>query len=144
MGNPTTTFINHRETPRRMVVSQYRSRLKKTGSRYKAFRKKRQFESGSTPSHTRIGIRKVRIARTLGGGQKAQLTQTEVVNLLDPKTRKFEKVKVHNVTDNPANKHYVRRNIMTKGAIINTDKGQARVTNRPGQEGHVNAILIGK
>jgi len=31
---------------------------------------------------------------------------------------------------------------MTKGTIIKTDKGAARITNRPGQEGCINAVLI--
>ena len=36
----------------------------------------------------------------------------------------------------------VRRNILTKGAIIETDAGKAKITNRPGQEGTVNAVLV--
>jgi len=36
----------------------------------------------------------------------------------------------------------VRMNVITKGAIIETDKGNVKVTNRPGQEGHVQGILI--
>ena len=52
------------------------------------------------------------------------------------------KAKIEIVTANPANRHYVRRNIMTKGTIIKTDKGDARVTSRPGQDGVINAVLI--
>ncbi|MCD6558125.1 MAG: 30S ribosomal protein S8e, partial [Candidatus Aenigmarchaeota archaeon] len=37
---------------------------------------------------------------------------------------------------------FVRRNIITKGAIIMTEDGRAVVTNRPGQEGVINAKLI--
>jgi len=36
----------------------------------------------------------------------------------------------------------VRRNIITKGAVIKTEKGPARVTSRPGQHGIINAILL--
>jgi len=38
----------------------------------------------------------------------------------------------------------VRRNIITKGAILQTDLGKVRVTNRPGQEGVINGILVEK
>ncbi|MEM2426420.1 MAG: hypothetical protein QXE83_05420 [Archaeoglobaceae archaeon] len=33
---------------------------------------------------------------------------------------------------------------MTKGAIIQTEIGKAKVTNRPSQEGIINAVLIEK
>ena len=125
-----------------MVISQYRSRLKASGSRYRAYRKKKQFESGNNPTHPRVATRKTRTVTMLGGNIKVILTQADTVNLLDQKTKKFHKIRILNVIDNPANKHYVRRNIITKGSIINTEKGKARVTNRPGQEGQVNAVLI--
>ena len=38
--------------------------------------------------------------------------------------------------------NYVRQNIITKGAVIMTDAGKARVTSRPGQSGSINAVLI--
>jgi small subunit ribosomal protein S8e len=31
---------------------------------------------------------------------------------------------------------------MVRGAIVETEKGRARVTSRPGQNGTVNAVLI--
>ena len=46
------------------------------------------------------------------------------------------------VVENPANRHYIRRNILTRGTIIKTEKGNARITSRPGQDGVVNAVLI--
>jgi small subunit ribosomal protein S8e len=48
------------------------------------------------------------------------------------------------VTENPANKNFVRRNILTKGAVVATDLGKAKITSRPGQDGEVNAILLGQ
>ncbi|MGC8851015.1 MAG: 30S ribosomal protein S8e, partial [Candidatus Micrarchaeia archaeon] len=35
-----------------------------------------------------------------------------------------------------------RENIVTKGAIIETELGKAKVTSRPGQHGIVNAVLL--
>ena len=46
------------------------------------------------------------------------------------------------MVENPSNVNYVRRNIVTKGAVIETSEGRARVTSRPGQTGQVNAVLI--
>jgi small subunit ribosomal protein S8e len=36
----------------------------------------------------------------------------------------------------------MRRNIITKGAVIKTELGDAKVTNRPGQDGLINAVLL--
>jgi len=66
----------------------------------------------------------------------------EYANILDPKTGKAQKVKILNVKDNSANRNFARMNIITKGAIIVTEIGEAKVTSRPGQEGFVNAVLL--
>ena len=47
-----------------------------------------------------------------------------------------------NVIENPSNPHLVRRNILTKGAVVETKLGKAKVTSRPGQEGTLNGVLI--
>jgi ribosomal protein S8E len=49
---------------------------------------------------------------------------------------------IETVVENTASGHYVRRNIITKGAVIKTAAGNARVTSRPGQDGVINAVLI--
>lgn len=125
-----------------MVVSQERSKRTVTGSRYKQSKKKKKHEMGRVPSFTKIDELKARKMRVLGGNQKIRLIRTNIVNLLDKKTNKYAKAKITSVVGNPANRHFVRRNIMTKGCIIETDKGKARVTSRPGQDGIVNAVLI--
>jgi small subunit ribosomal protein S8e len=61
---------------------------------------------------------------------------------MDPENNVCKKVAISNVIGNDANKHYIRRNIITKGAIIETELGKAKVTSRPGQDGVVNAVLI--
>ncbi|GEM_PF-258911 len=53
-----------------------------------------------------------------------------------------KKAKILNVAQSPDNPHHSRENIITRGAIIETDLGKARVTSRPGQHGVVNAVLI--
>jgi len=125
-----------------MVIVQSRPRLKASGGRYKAYRKKKMYEMGNAPALTKIDERKLKLIRTRGGRTKYRLLKTTVANVLDTKTSKYEKVKVIQVMENPANRHFIRRNIITKGAIIKTDKGNARVTSRPGQDGTVNAVFV--
>ena len=64
------------------------------------------------------------------------------MNLTDPATGKSQVVDVLGVIENSANPNYVRRNIITKGAIVETPEGNAKVTSRPGQDGVLNGILI--
>lgn len=124
------------------MISQERSRRKKTGGLYRDSHKKKLRFKGSLPTATHVGERKIKKERVMGGNIKVRLLRTQKVNLYNPETRKSIVTTIKNVIENPANRHYARRNILTKGAIIETDKGKARVTNRPGQEGTVNAILI--
>jgi small subunit ribosomal protein S8e len=49
---------------------------------------------------------------------------------------------ITNVVENPADPNYARRNIITRGALIETSEGTAKVTSRPGQDGQVNAVLV--
>ena len=60
----------------------------------------------------------------------------------DPKSGKTEKVEIQRVIRNPANVNYDRRGVITKGTIIKTSLGSARVTSRPGQDGTTNAVLV--
>ena len=46
------------------------------------------------------------------------------------------------MVENPANIHYVRRNIITRGAVVDTSAGKARVTSRPGQTGALSGVLV--
>ena len=125
-----------------MGVIQYRSEKKVSGGRYKSYRGKRLFETARLPSLTKLDETKRARISTRGGNDKQRLYRAETANVVDPKTKKFTKVKIKTILENPANRHFVRRNIMTKGSIIDTDKGRARITSRPGQDGVVNAVLI--
>ena len=124
-----------------MVRNQARSKRKPSGGRYKYKKVRRQHESGREAANTRIGEDKTLSVRTLGGNQKDKALSVSEANVVDKKG-KHHSVEILGVEDNPANRHFVRRNIITKGAIISTDKGDARVTNRPGQEGFVDAVLL--
>ena len=125
-----------------MAISQGRPRRKQTGARYKDYRKKRQYELGREPSFTKLGRKRVRIIRTMGANRKLRILSSDTANLFDPKSKSFKQAKIKTITDNPANRHFIRRNIMTKGSVIDTELGKARITSRPGQDGIVNAVLI--
>jgi small subunit ribosomal protein S8e len=125
-----------------MVISQARSLRKNTGGRYQKFRNKKQFETGSLPALPKPGKTQLKIIRGTSGNKKFRLLHAEFANVIDPKTKKAMKLKIDHVTDNAANRYYVRRNILTKGAIIQTEKGKAKITSRPGQDGTINAVLV--
>ena len=117
---------------------------KPSGGRKKAYRGKRKFEQGSFPAETTLGETKRKITRGRGGNTKAKILNEKFVCVTDPKSGKTEKVEIVRVVKNPANVDYDRRGVITKGVTIETSKGLARVTSRPGQAGIVNAVLVGK
>lgn len=125
-----------------MAVSQYRSKQKQTGAAYKAVRKKRKSDMGRLPTTTRLGKKKIKSLRILGGNLKTRLLYCDTVNLYDKKEKKCFAVKIKSVLENPANRHFVRRNILTKGTIVETERGKARITSSPGQDASLNAVLI--
>ena len=127
-----------------MAISQARSKRKMTGGRYISQRGKRKYELGRFSTLTKVGITKVKKQRTRGGNVKNKSLSLGDVNVLDTKSKKSQKVKILSVTENAANRHYIRRQILTKGAIVKTDIGDVRVTNRPGQEGFASGILLKK
>lgn len=118
------------------------SRRSHTGRLRRAARKKRKFEIGGSQVETLIGERKIKKKRTMGGSYKIRLFREQFANVYLPDEKKVIKTEIKNVIENPAHVHYARRNVVTKGAIIETGIGKARVTSRPSQEGVVNAILI--
>lgn len=125
-----------------MALWQGKSRRKNTGGRYRLHRGKRKSEIGREQQITVLGEDTNKKVRTLGGNVKFRLLTTKTVNVYDPKSKKTIKTSIKTVLENPANPNYVRRNILTKGAIIETEKGRAKVTSRPGQHGVINAILL--
>ncbi len=125
-----------------MAIIQSRSKRKITGGRYISYRKKKLHELGNLPRLTKLGERKSKMLKGKFNIYKQVLLHTNIANVYDPKNKKYTKSKIITIVDNPANRNFVRRNIMNKGAIIKTELGNAKITSRPGQEGSVNAVLI--
>jgi small subunit ribosomal protein S8e len=119
---------------------QGRSRTKRTGGRRRPIRKKRKSELGREPTETRVGDAKFKAVETRGNTEKVRAIQAETASIAtDDGSVAAE---IENVVENPSNPNYVRRNIITKGAVIETSEGTARVSSRPGQDGQVNAVLV--
>lgn len=105
-------------------------------------RDKKKYELGSEPTRTKVGNEDRRKnQKRRGGNTKTRLNRASEVNLLDPEKEEHTKTEIESVEENQANRNYARENIVTKGAIINTPEGKAKVTSRPGQDGVVNAVL---
>jgi len=127
-----------------MALWQGESKRSKTGRRIRYARGKRKFEIGREKHLTTIGQPALKKVRTKGNNRKTRIKTTDIAYVVDPKNKKTSKTEIISVVENTANIHYIRRNIINKGAIIDTKIGKAKVTSRPGQSGTVNAILLSK
>lgn len=111
-----------------------------TGGRYRPNRKKKSFEIKGQERHVVLGETKRKSLRTRGGSQKTVMLKSNTVNVVvDGKVKSAE---IKNVVETPQNTFFARSNRLMKGAIIETSVGKARITNRPSQDGRVNAILV--
>ncbi len=111
-----------------------------SGGLYHKRRKTRAHERKGQSRNVILGETKSKQLRTMGGATKTVLLKSNIVNVLvDGKVKKAE---IKNVIETPQNKFFSRENRLLKSAIIETSIGKAKITNRPSQEGCVNAILI--
>lgn len=117
---------------------------KPTGGKRKPYRGKRKYEAGSFPTETILGEQETKVDRRRGGNIKIRLVSANWANVSDPETGETKKVEIIRVIKNPANIDYDRRGVMTRGCLIETPLGTAKVTSRPGQNGVLNAVLIDK
>jgi len=115
---------------------------KVTGGTIHLHRKKRRFQRVSSPLLTKLEKERKWVERRRSGIEKIRLSGAEFANVIDTKTNKSKKVKILHVLRNDANPQYVRRGIITKGTIIKTELGDAKVISRPSQHGVVNATII--
>lgn len=119
-----------------------RTGRKITGGKYKKSRKKKLYEIKKPQRFVFLGEEKKKKLRKRNSKIKVVFLKANKANVTDPKTHKSQVVAIKNVLEVPSNKFLARKNVIVKGAIIETELGKARVTNRPGQEGQINAVLI--
>jgi small subunit ribosomal protein S8e len=122
------------------MKDQGRSPRKRTGGRRRPIHKKRKHQLGRSPTETRVGDMNLKTVDARGGDTKVRAMSIDVASVATDDG--VVNSTIETVVENDANPNYVRRNIVTKGAIIETDAGRARVTSRPGQTGQVNAVLV--
>jgi len=115
---------------------------KVTGGRRRPAQMKRRAEIGLAPADTHIGGDRRKIIRTYGGNDKVRALRAEFANVTNATSGETKKVKIEKVEENGANPNFVRRNLLTKGAVIKTEMGRARIMSRPGQDGVINAVLL--
>ncbi len=127
-----------------MALWQGNSRRSRTGRRIRYARGKRKFEIGREQLLPTIGPTRLKKIRTMGNNRKTRAKTIDVAYVVNPEDNKTTKTEILSVKENAANIHYVRRNIMNKGAIIETKLGKAKITSRPGQTGTINAVLVSK
>ncbi|HEY9490913.1 MAG TPA: 30S ribosomal protein S8e [Nitrososphaeraceae archaeon] len=113
-----------------------------TGGRKVAMRGRRKFEIDRYPNEAIVGDKDIITRRVRGNNIKTAFKTTDFANVADQVSKKVTKSKILRVTKNSANKDYERRGVISKGALLETEAGTARVVSRPGQDGTVNAILV--
>ena len=118
------------------------TKRKATGGKRKAYRGSRAYEKSRYAIESVKGENKIVKKNVRGGGLKMGLKSAKYANIVDPSTKKTEKIMILKVIKNPANRDYERRGILTKGSTIETEHGIATITSRPGQDGVINCILI--
>jgi small subunit ribosomal protein S8e len=118
------------------------TKRKKTGGKKRAFRTKRRRDAGSAPLESELGDTIRRVEPGKSSRTKVKLFSDNVVNVSDPSTGTTERLEIQSVVENPANIDYNRRGVITKGAIVRTEGGLAKIVSRPGQDGVFNAIII--
>ena len=110
------------------------------GKRGKAADKKLRFVGGAFTA-TKVSTKEQRIVkRGRGNTAKIKLRTAKFVNVLTKEGMK--KVTLRTVLETPDNRHYARQNILTRGAVVDTEIGKVKITNRVGQDGVVNGKLL--
>lgn len=113
---------------------------KTTGGRYKKNRKKKLYELAGQKKTVKVGEERRKTKKVRGGHKKIFLLRARQINIQEGK--KSRKLEIKNVLETPSNRFLARQNILTKGAIVETEIGRVRITNKPSQEGMINGVLI--
>ncbi|MFH1393560.1 MAG: 30S ribosomal protein S8e [Candidatus Micrarchaeota archaeon] len=111
-----------------------------TGGRRRKARDKKLSHIGGVFSATKVSPKDVRKEkRTRGGNRGIKLKKAALVNVITKEGGK--KTEIVRVIESH-NPEFVRTNTITKGAVLETKLGKVRVTNRVGQDGVVNGVLL--
>jgi small subunit ribosomal protein S8e len=121
------------------------SRRKPSGARLKRpnrYRGKRRTEISSEKLFAFIAEEpQNKVYRKRSGNVTVRVLGEKMINVSDA-SGKTQRVEMTNVVENSADPNYVRRNILTKGAIVETSIGRVRITSRPGMDGVISGVLV--
>jgi small subunit ribosomal protein S8e len=113
-----------------------------TGGRLNPSRMRRKSEIDRYPNEPVLAKENKIVSRRIrGGNYKLAIKNIDFINLNDKINKKTTKTKIIRVLENHANKDYERRGVLSKGAVVETELGIAKIVSRPGQHGSMNAIL---
>ena len=122
------------------------SRRKPSGGRLKRpnrYRGKRRTEVSSEAQYAYIGEKDDRkMYRKNAGSQTTRLLSANTVNVNIPNEGTTVKATFNSVIANDADPNFIRRNIVTKGSIVDTSMGKVKITSRPGMHGVASGILL--
>lgn len=118
-----------------------RSLRKPTGGVLKEYRGKKKFQQGGNPILTKLGEEKMRAEKVVSGNVKRRLFNSKKV-VVSMGGGRSQVTQIENVLETPDNPNYVRRRIITKGTLVKTKLGNARITSRPGQQGTLQAVIV--
>ncbi|MFH1221549.1 MAG: 30S ribosomal protein S8e [Candidatus Micrarchaeota archaeon] len=126
-------------------MKQYHNPAKKkvsrgTGARRVKYKDKKLCHIGGVFTSTRVSETERRDSRRTRGGNKASKLKKAVTMNVVTKSG-IKKAKILRVLESH-NPEYVRMNIITKGTVLETDLGKVKVTNRVGQDGIINGVLL--
>ena len=114
------------------------SKRKLTGGKRHPLRGRRKYEIDRYPNEALLGSQITISRKTRGNNKKTALKKIDFVNVTIDK--KVKKLKILKVIENKANNDYQRRGVITKGTIIETEKGKHKIISKPGKNGILNAI----
>ena len=117
-----------------------KSGRKASGGRYKTPKKKKLTGRQGQTRIVKIGDTKTKLLKGRGNTTKIVSFLNNIANVIVK--GKAKKSTIKNVIETPSNVFLARQNILVKGAVIETELGKAKITNRPSQEGNVQAKLI--
>ena len=92
-----------------------------TGARRKVHKKKRKYELGRPAAMTRIGNKRIRLIRTLGGNTKRRALRLDAGNFSWSTETNTHKTKILDVVYNASNNELVRTKSLVKGCIVQID-----------------------
>ena len=113
-----------------------KSGRKASGGRYKKPKKRKLTGRQGQARVVKIGDTKTKLLKGRGKTTKLVSFLNNIVNV------KAKKATIKNVAETPSNVFLARQNILVKGAIIETELGKAKITNRPSQEGNIQAVIV--